>query len=251
MPRRTVKRTFEPTATFFIASKTFSGRVHRRAVDGRDHIVRLELADRRLTRLDRVDERSGRLQHDSLAGGAQGDRCGDLLRAVHVLQVDPLALLLVDAGRVHRIGGIEVCALVQPAEEPFQDRRLPDDHVDEVDAALRRVVAAAEGDQWRDRVCAVGQEDVLVGADDARRHDHERQHERGESEPDHEQAGRGEEAFHRSERAAPPSTWTVVPVMYEARSEARKQTTSPNSCARPRRRSGICSSCSGGGPSLP
>ena len=49
----------------------------------------------------------------------------------------------------------------------------------------------------------------------------------------------------------PPSTWTVVPVTYAARCDARKQTTSPNSRGLPSRPSGICASSAGGGPSSP
>ena len=85
--------------------------------------------------LDEGDAGADRAEDDLLPGGTQRDGGRDLLRAVHVLQIDPAALLLADARRVDGLGRVEVGAVVQAAEEPLEQRRLPHDDVDEVDAA--------------------------------------------------------------------------------------------------------------------
>ena len=188
----------------------------------------------------------GRPQDDLLPRRAQSDGGSDLLRALHVLQVDSAALLVVDPGRVDRGRRIEVGALVEAAEQALEERRLADDDVDVVDAAVGRVVAAGHRDVRRDGVGRVGQEHVL-----ARRDEEQAEHDRDEREARDEQLAGREEPSHRSERAAPPSTWTVAPVMYAARSEARKQTTSPNSRGVPSRPSGICAISSAGRPAGP
>ena len=75
------------------------------------------------------------------------------------------ALVHARAGRPRR-GRVEVGAVVEAAEQPLEQRRLADDHVDEVDpAAVVRLVAARDLDERRDRVRLVGQEDVLVRRD--------------------------------------------------------------------------------------
>ena len=53
------------------------------------------------------------------------------------------SLRVADAGRIDVARRVQVGALVQAAEELLEHRRLADDHVDEVDAALGRVVPAA------------------------------------------------------------------------------------------------------------
>ena len=134
---------------------------------------------------------------------------------------------------------------MQAAEELLEDRRLANDHVDEIDAALGRVVPAAHRHERRDRMRLVGQEDVLVRRDDV-----QRQRDGEQDDPQREEPAGGD-ALHRSPRELPPSTRTVVPVMYAARAEATKHTTSPNSRGLPSRPSGICASSSAGGPSGP
>ena len=164
--------------------------------------------------------------------------------AIISMQVDPAPLLVVDPGRVDRGRRIEVGAFVEAAEQALEERCLADDDVDVVDASVGRVVAAGHRDVRRDGVRRVGQEHVL-----ARRDEEQAEHDRDEREPRDEQLAGRKEPSHRSERAAPPSTWTVAPVMYAARSEARKQTTSPNSRGGRGRRSGMWASCVDVGPS--
>ncbi len=135
---------------------------------------------------------------------------------------------------------------MEAAEEALEKRRLPLENIDEEDATLGRVAAALERDERGDRMGRVGQEDVLV-----RREDHQRQHGGEQDEAGGDEPAGGQQALHRSDRPAPPSTRTVVPFTYEARSEARKQTTSPNSRGLPSRPSGIWAISSAGGPSVP
>ena len=165
---------------------------------------------------------------------------------MHVLQIDLAALLLADARRVDGLGRVEVGAFVQAAEEPLEQCRLPHHDVDEVDASMGRVTAARDGDQWRDGMGGVREEDVLAGRDDQ-----QRDRGREQQEPERQDAAGSQPALHRSDREMPPSTCTVVPVTYPARAEARKQTTSPNSRGVPMRPIGICASSAAGGPSAP
>ena len=95
--------------------------------------------------LDEGDAGADGAEYDLLPGSAQRNGGRDLLRAVHVLQVDPAALLLADAGWVDGLGRVEVGAVVQAAEEALEQRRLPHDDVDEVDAPAGRVLPARDG----------------------------------------------------------------------------------------------------------
>jgi hypothetical protein len=214
-------------------------------VDGNDDVVRLELVERRPVRVDGDHSGADGAQHDLLAVGLQGDRGGDLLGAAHVLKVDRASLPFADARRVYRARGVEIGALVQAAEQLLEPRCLAHDHVDEVDAAMLRVVAAGDDDERCDGVGLVGQEDVVVRPQ-RQQSDEDREADDAER---HQPAGRDE--LHSRLLDMPPSTSTVVPLMYDARSEAMKQTTSPNSRGVPIRPSGICASSSGGGPLSP
>ena len=207
MPRRTVKWTESPTAVFRIRGEDVLRAADASAVDGDDHVVGLQLPDRGLAVLDEGDTSADGPEDDLLARGTQRDGGRDLLRAVHVLQIDPAALLLADARRVDGLGRVEVGAVVQAAEEPLEQRRLPHDDVDEVDAPAGRVLAAGDGDEWRDRMGGVREEHVLAGRDD-------QQCERGreQHEPERKDAAGSQPALHSSDREMPPSTWTVVPV---------------------------------------
>ena len=154
-----------------------------------------QLPDRGLPVLDVGDAGADGTEDDLLARGAQRDGRGDLLRAVHVLQIDPAALLIADARRVDGLGRVEVGAVVQAAEEPLEQRRLPHDDVDEVDAAAGRVLAARDGDEWRDRMSRVGEEHVLAGRDDQQRERGREQHE-----PERQDAAGSQPALHSSDR---------------------------------------------------
>ena len=80
---------------------------------------------------------------------------------------------------------------------------------------------------------------------------HEGADDRNQHEAGDERRRAREEAPHRRPRDMPPSTRTVVPLTYEARADARKHTTSPNSRGVPSRPSGICVTSSAGGPPSP
>ncbi len=93
---------------------------------------------------------------------------------------------------------MEVGAVVQAAEQPLEQCRLANDHVDEVDAAaIVRIAPAGDLDERRHGVGAVGQEDVLL-----RREHPEREHGDEKDEPCRQEAGGGEKPHRMSlERA--------------------------------------------------
>src|SRR5262249_40353250 len=108
-----------------------------------------------------------------------------------------------------------------------------------------RLVAALHGDEGGDRVCLVREEDVVARRDDQQREGDREQHQACDDE-----TARAE-GSHNKPREMPPSTRRGTPFTYDARLEARKHTTSPNSRGVPSRPSGICASSSGDGPSSP
>src|SRR5205807_4921163 len=98
------------------------------------------------------------------------------------------------------------------------------DAVDEVHAAAVAVrLRVGDLDERPHRMGRVRQEDVVArgGEPEDAGDDHD-QHQAGEDEPAGGQAPRHQRRF----RDWPPSTGTTVPETYDARSEARKQTTS-------------------------
>ena len=92
LPRRTVIATIWPILRDDIAMETSC-----RLRTGLPSIATITSSGSSLpvgghARDDLVDERAGRAQHDVLAGRAQRDGRRDLLRVLHVLQVDAPAL---------------------------------------------------------------------------------------------------------------------------------------------------------------
>src|SRR5439155_17737338 len=137
--------------------------------------------------------------------------------------------------------------LAYSREELLEQARLLHLDRDVVDAAAV-VVASLPLDRHvrRDGPGPVGQEDVLVRGRQIEKADDGEEQDACDQEPD-----RRENPGHcfrirsarwpgqRRPRVRPPSTGTTVPVTYDARSEARKQTTSATSRGRPKRRSGM------------
>ena len=121
-----------------IAWSTSVGRVHRLAVDGDDHVGRLELPVGREPGLDLRDERAVLDRRDLLAERAERDGRRDLLRRPHLGGVHLILLRGRGPGRDDLVGRVEVGAGVEAAEQLLEQRRLADDHVDEVDAAAVR-----------------------------------------------------------------------------------------------------------------
>ena len=114
---------------------------------------------------------------DLLAERPQRDGRGDLLRRPHLGRVHLILLRGGDAGRDDLVLRVEVGARVEAAEQLLEQRRLADDHVDEVDAAAaRRVVAARDLDERRDRMGLVGQEDVVARGDQLEREHAQHEH---------------------------------------------------------------------------
>src|SRR5581483_5131214 len=133
---------------------------------------------------------------------------------------------------------------MDPGEEGLELARAPLDDVDEVELPGLGGLGALHPYERRDRVGHVGKQDVLV-----RRDEKEDQDRREQEHDDSAQHAPGcEESSQYRNRFRPPSTTRVCPVTYAARSEARKQTTSPNSRGVPQRPSPISSSCSSVGP---
>src|SRR5437899_2876603 len=137
--------------------------------------------------------------------------------------------------------------LTQAGKQLLEEACLLDLDCDVVDAAAVAVVALAlDGHVGRDGLGAVGEEDVLVRgrqieeADDCEEDDARDQEPDGRENPGHRFRIRlAAPVGQRRPRVRPPSTGTTVPVTYDARSEARKQTTSATSRGRPKRRSGM------------
>ena len=66
---------------------------------------------------------------------------------------------------------------MEAAEQLLEQRRLPDDHVDEVDAAVAgRVAPAGDLDERRDGMRLVRQEDVVARGDELERDHAEHEH---------------------------------------------------------------------------
>ena len=143
-------------------------------------------------------------------------------------------------------------SFVEAGEELLEDAGLLDLDCDVVDAAAVMVwPLASDLDERCKRPRAVGQENVLVGRDEIEERRADRQAEKGEArnQDAREDAGHrlrirrggavGCPGLREEPCVRPPSTGITAPVTYDARSEARKQTTSPTSFGRPKRRSGI------------
>ena len=98
-----------------------------------------------------------------VAEAFEGNGGGDLLRVLHLCDVDVLGLL---GGRVaqHGAGGEERCAARErPAEQVFEQVGFAEADVDEVDAPfLRHGLFAGNAHQRLQRVRAVGQENVVL-----------------------------------------------------------------------------------------
>ena len=208
-----------------------------------DHVRRLELARCRGVRGDRDHERARGVGADLEPQLAQSDGCGDLLRAIHLAQVLAASLLEVRAGRHDRLRRDELGAVgPERGHQLLEQRRLAQDHVDEVDPA-RVIVRLRSLDRHlvRERLGAVRQDQVAARREEPR--DRESGHE--QQEPGLDEPTRSQ----KRPRVRPPSTAIVAPVTYAARSEARKQTTSPSSRGAPMRRRGIVARSDSVGPS--
>jgi hypothetical protein len=124
----------------------------------------------------------------------------------------------------------------------LEQRRLSHDDVDVEDAAAVVVRALAlDLDLRGERFRLVWKEQVFV----------RRQEVRGPAADERQDGEDGEQPSRLQSRplVSPPSTAIVAPVTYDARSEARKQTTSPISRGAPRRRSGMAARSLADGPS--
>ena len=105
-----------------------------------------------------------------LPSGAKRDGGSDLLRRSHLVVVHLILLRGRGTGRNDLVGRVEVGAVVEPSEELLEHRRLPDEHVDEVDPAdIGAIVSARDLHELPDRVRLVRKEDVLVGRDEVER----------------------------------------------------------------------------------
>ena len=89
-----------PIFAFPCRASTCVGLGHALAVDRGDHVVRLELADRGEARRDLLDARADRLTSTLRPIALSATAAADLLRELHVLEVDALLLRRVGAGRV-------------------------------------------------------------------------------------------------------------------------------------------------------
>ena len=126
----------DPDLALARRSRYFARCCHALPVDGGDDVVGQELAVGGRSRLRR--RRSGR-RSDAPRPCARALSARPRRRSAASAACPPgrscCAAALFDAGRVDLARREEIGAVVQPAEEPLENRRLADDHVDEVDAA--------------------------------------------------------------------------------------------------------------------
>ena len=188
------------------------------------------------------DLRALRLGLDVVAELAQRDRGCDLLRAAHRLQVLAAALAEVRPGRHERLLGDEVGA-VGPRRRGELSRAARPRARPRRRSRSRRAGAASRP---RPRPCRRAAWPCRAGAGSCSRAEPERADgQRAEDQPADDQPAE----LHCVPLVRPPSTPIAAPVTYEARSEARKQTTSPISRGVPRRPSGIVARSASVGPS--
>ena len=150
-------------------------RLHRLAVDADDHVGGLELAVGGRVGGDRDDERALGLGLDVVAELAERDRGRDLLRAVHLAQVLAAAVVEARARRARARARDEVGA-VGAEGDTSSSSSVPcaDDHVDVVDPARRVRLLALDLTTVRERLGAVGQDEVAVDGSDPERAGDER-----------------------------------------------------------------------------
>ena len=197
--------------------------------------------------VDARDEHAAGRRGHLVAERAECDDRRDLLRALHVLGVLPVALRVgrpvgrqcLRRNERRAVGSGEREELLELADAPHED-------VDVVDVALGVRPAALDLDLAGKRLGAVGHEE------DSRRRGATRAGApwpRARSDRARRRCRRTASSRHYSPRVRAPSTSTTMPLTYEARSEQRKATTSPTSRVVPSRRSGIDARSSSVGPS--
>ena len=172
---------------------------------------------------DLLDERAGRVRAHPVAGCAQGDRGGDLLRSRHlprcgrhaVASRSRRARAAPTSARAPRPRGCPATAARSATPCGRRCRR----------SRSRRLfgfVAALNVHERIDGMRAVRQEDVRVRRDEP---EHERPRRRAVTTPAEGEPERREAPAHRqsSPRYRPPSTGMCVPLMYEARRRAEER----------------------------